>query len=110
MEYTVDAKDQPVGRLASKIAMMLRGKDKPTFQPNIVPDLKVKVTNINDIIFTGKKGKDKLYRHYSGYHGGLKEIPASKVAPSEQLRKAVWGMLPKNRLRSKLIKNLIFEK
>ena len=109
MEYTVDAKNQSVGRLASKIAVMLRGKDKVSFTPNVCADVKIAVTNIDDIVFTGRKGKDKVYRHYSGYHGGLKEIKASKVEPKEQLRRAVWGMLPKNKSRSKLIKNLIFE-
>ncbi len=109
MEYTVDAKNQPVGRLATKISMMLRGKDKASFVPHILEDIKVKVDNIGEIVFTGKKGKDKLYRHYSGYHGGLKEIKASDVKPEDQLRKAVWGMLPKNRQRSRLIKNIIFE-
>ncbi len=109
MEYTVDAKNQPVGRLATKIATMLRGKDKASFVPHVSEDIKVKVDNIGEIVFTGKKGKDKLYLHYSGYHGGLKEIKASKVKPEDQLRKAVWGMLPKNRKRSRLIKNIIFE-
>lgn len=110
MEYVIDAKDKSVGRLATKIALVLRGKDKPAFRPNIVPDVKVKITNIDDIVFTGKKSKDKIYRHYSGYHGGLKEIKASRLSSEEILKRAVWGMLPKNRLRSKLIQNLIFEK
>lgn len=109
MEYTVDARNQPVGRLATKIATMLRGKDKASFEPRVLEDIKVKVENISNIVFTGKKGKDKLYRHYSGYHGGLKEIKASEVKPKDQLRKAVWGMLPKNKQRSRLIKNIIFE-
>lgn len=109
MEYTIDAKNQPVGRLASRVALMLRGKDKASFRPNVLPDAKIRITNIGDIVFTGKKSKDKIYRHYSGYHGGLKEKKASELHPKEILRKAVWGMLPKNKLRSKLIKNMIFE-
>lgn len=108
MEYTLDAKNQKVGRLASKIAIMLRGKDKPDFQLHIMPDIKIKIDNINDIEFTGRKAKDKIYRHYSGYHGGLKEIPASKLSSEEILKRAVWGMLPKNKSRSKIMKNLIF--
>ncbi len=109
MEYIVDAKNKPVGRLASKIAVMLRGKDKASYEPRICEDIIIKITNIDDIIFTGKKSKDKIYRHYTGYHGGLKEIKASQITHQEQLRKAVWGMLPTNKQRSKLIKNLIFE-
>ncbi len=109
MEYKVDAKNQSVGRLATKVAVMLRGKDKASFVNNICPDIKIKIENINDIVFTGKKSKDKIYRHYTGYHGGLKEIKASDLTSREILKKAVWGMLPKNKLRSKLIKNLIFE-
>ena len=109
MEHILDAKNQPVGRLATKIATILRGKDKATFRPNILPNVKVKVTNIDEIVFTGKKSKDKVYRHYTGYHGGLKEIKASDLTSKEILRKAVIGMLPKNKLKSKLINNLIFE-
>jgi len=109
MEYTVDAKNQPVGRLASKLAVMLRGKDKASYKPHVCEDIKIKITNIDNIVFTGKKSKDKIYRHYTGYHGGLKEIKASKITPQKQLTKAVWGMLPTNRQRSRLIKNLIFE-
>ncbi len=108
-EYKIDATNQPLGRLASKIAIILQGKDDPQYAPNKVADVKVIVENASKIKFTGKKYNQKLYRHHTGYIGHLKEKTLQQVFekdPTEVLKKAVMGMLPKNSLRSKRIKNL----
>ena len=107
----IDASNQPLGRLASKIAQLLRGKHSPAFQPYILSKEKVIVTNTGKIKFTGRKLEQKKYYHYSGYPGGLSEKKMKDVFeknPNEVLRRAVWGMLPKNRLRKEMIKNLQF--
>ena len=107
----IDASNQPLGRLASKIAQFLRGKHSPAFQPHILSKEKVMVTNTGKIKFTGRKLEQKKYYHYSGYPGGLSEKKMKDVFeknPNEVLRRAVWGMLPKNRLRKEMIKNLQF--
>lgn len=110
--HTIDATNKPLGRLAAQIAILLRGKHKPDFIPyQDVGDF-VMVKNIEKIKVTGKKMKQKIYYHYSGYPGGLKEIPMEtlfKRNPREVLRKAIWGMLPKNKLRAKMIKRLQFK-
>ena len=109
---TIDAKDQVLGRLSTKIALILQGKDKPDFEPHSDMGDFVVVKNVSQIKITGKKLKQKKYYHHSGYPGGMKEIPMEKVFnknPSEVLRKAVYGMLPKNKLRDKRIKRLKFE-
>ena len=99
-----------VGRLAAAIAPVLRGKHKPGFEPhrhehgdNVV------VVNADRLVFTGKKWKQKLYRHHTGYMGGLKERTAADLQrrkPGEVLRRAVLGMLPKNKLRTIFIRRL----
>lgn len=106
----IDATNQSLGRLASRIALILRGKLSPKFQPHILNKEKVLVSNVGRIKFTGRKFQQKKYFHYSGYPGGLKEKKMKDVFeknPNEVLRRAVWGMLPKNRLRKEMIKNLI---
>ncbi|MEK7203762.1 MAG: 50S ribosomal protein L13 [Patescibacteria group bacterium] len=108
----IDASNQPLGRLASKIAQFLRGKQSPSFQPYILSKEKVMVSNAGKMKFTGRKMEQKKYYHYSGYPGGLKEKKMKDVFeknPNEVLRRAVWGMLPKNRLRKEMIKNLQFK-
>lgn len=110
--YTIDAADKVLGRLAVQIAILLRGKNKPDFVPNKDMGDFVNVKNINKINLTGKKKEKKIYYHHSGYLGGLKEIPFKKLFeknPGEVLRKAVFGMLPKNKLRAKQIKRLKVE-
>jgi len=105
----IDATNQSLGRLASKVASILRGKTSPKFQPYILSSGKVLVENARKIKLTGKKMEQKKYYHYSGYPGGLKEKKVKDIFqknPSEVLRRAVWGMLPKNRLRKEMIKNL----
>lgn len=107
--HTIDATGKPLGRLAVEIARLLSGKDKPDFMPNKDGGDFVVVKNIKKIRVTGKKMKQKVYYRYSGYPGGLKKIPMEKLfkeRPGEVLEKAVWGMLPKNKLRAKMIKRL----
>lgn len=109
-EVIIDAAGKPLGRLSSLIASKLRAKDLPSFKPNYLPQRNVIVFNIDFIKIHPKKLKQKLYWRYSGYPGGMKLTPMGRVFkrdPRLVLRKTVYGMLPKNRLRSKLIKNLI---
>ena len=105
----VDAKDQVLGRLASKVASIIRGKTKPTFTPNADTGDFVVVINANQVKVTGKRELLKTYSHHSGYPGGLKtksyeELMATK--PELIIQSAVKGMLPKNRLGNQLIKKL----
>ncbi len=107
--YVVDAKDQILGRLASKVASIIRGKNKPIFSPNADTGDFVVIVNAEKIRMTGKRELLKTYAHHSGYPGGLKvqsfeELIAKK--PEFVLENAVKGMLPKNRLGKKLIKKL----
>ncbi len=107
--YVVDAKDQVLGRLASKIAAILRGKHKPVFTPNMDNGDYVIVINADKVRLTGKREELKTYIRYTGYPGGqritsFKEMMAKK--PEFVIYHAVKGMLPKNRLGRKIIKNL----
>jgi large subunit ribosomal protein L13 len=107
--YIVDAKDQVLGRLATQVASILRGKNKPTFTPNMDTGDFVIVINADQIKMTGKREELKEYIHHSGYPGGLKiksfqELISKK--PEFVVEKSVKGMLPKNRLGNKLIKKL----
>jgi large subunit ribosomal protein L13 len=107
--YLVDAKDKVLGRLATEIANLLRGKGKPIFSPHMDTGDFVIVVNAEKIRLTGDKLKGKVYYHYSGYPGGLKTITAEKLLakrPEELVRRAVKGMLPKNRLGRKVFKKL----
>jgi len=109
--HTIDAADQVLGRLATRIAGFLRGKHKPDFVPYQDKGDFVEVKNVDKIKFTGKKLEQKKYYHHTGFLGGLKETPLKKVFeknPGEVLKKAVWGMLPKNKLRKGQIKRLTF--
>ena len=105
----VDANGKTLGRLATRVAMLLRGKHKPIFTPHVDTGDFVVVVNANKIFLTGKKWKDKLYIHHSGYPGGLKSITAEKMfqkKPERLITMAVQGMLPKTKLGKKLIKKL----
>jgi large subunit ribosomal protein L13 len=111
--HTIDATDKILGRLATEIALLLRGKNKPNFVPykEDMGDVVI-VKNIDKIRVTGKKMKQKQYLHHSGYLGGLKKRPFKtllKQNPAEIFKMAVLGMLPKNKLRAKIIKRLKFE-
>ena len=105
----IDATDEVLGRLASRVALILRGKDKPYFTPNQDCGDNVVILNADKVKLTGKKLTDKVFVRYTGYPGGQrfatpKEILAKK--PTELVRMAVKGMLPKTRLGNKLINNL----
>jgi large subunit ribosomal protein L13 len=107
--FLVDAKDQVLGRLASKVAGIIRGKNKTIFSPNADTGDFVVIVNAEQIKVTGKRSILKTYAHHSGYPGGLKvksleELMAKK--PEFVIENAVKGMLPKNRLGNKLIKKL----
>ena len=107
--YVVDAKDQIIGRLATHIAMILRGKTKPIFTPHCDTGDFVVVINAEQALFTGNKLDKKIYYHHSGYIGGIKSNTARQTfqgKPENVLRKAVWGMLPKNSLGRRLLKKL----
>jgi len=110
MEYTIDAKEKSVGRVASEAAVFLMGKNLPSFRRNIAPKVKVSIINTSEAKFDPKKLEDKTYKKYSGYPGGQKEIPMKKIiekkGSAEVFRIAVKGMLPKNRLQSVMMKNL----
>lgn len=110
--HTIDVADKVLGRVAVDIALLLRGKNKPDFAPNKDIGDFVVVKNIKKIKVTGKKSENKMYYSHSGYLGGLKKTPYKKLfekSPEQVLIKAVFGMLPKNRLRAKQIKRLKFE-
>jgi len=111
--HIIDATGKPLGRLASQIAILLRGKHKPNWQPHLDMGDIVIVKNVDKIKFTGKKFEKKIYYHHTGYLGGLKETPLWRLFqkdPYKVLRKAVLGMLPKNKLRKRMIKRLKVEK
>ena len=111
--HKLDATGQSVGRLATQIAIILRGKNKPTFQPHIDSGDNVIISNASKVKLTGKKIEQKEYYHFSGYPGGLKTKKMKDVFsknPGEVIKRAVWNMLPKNKLRAKMIKRLKFTK
>ncbi len=107
--YLVNAEGKTLGRLASRIASILRGKHKPVYTPGMDTGDFVVVINAEKIRVTGKKLSDKVYYSHSGYPGGLKAITLGKLLaekPEEAIRKAVWGMLPKGRLGRRMFKKL----
>lgn len=107
--YLVDAKGETLGRLASRIAVVLRGKHKPTYTPSLDTGDFVVVVNAEKIAVTGNKLTDKMYYHHTMYPNGLKTIPLEKLLaenPEEVLKKAVWGMLPKGPLGRDMFKKL----
>jgi large subunit ribosomal protein L13 len=111
MEYTIDAQNKKLGRLASEVASILMGKNRADFVRNAIPEVKVKISNASKIFVTSKKQEAKIYKNYSGYPGGLRERSMKKVIADkgmkESLRIAIKGMLPKNKLRDRMMKNLI---
>ena len=107
--YIVDAEGVALGRLASQVASVLRGKNKPEFTPNVDCGDYVIVINTDKVVLTGKKMEQKFYRHHSGYVGGLKEVGYDKIMKEKSdfaVREAVKGMLPKNSIGRKMIKKL----
>jgi large subunit ribosomal protein L13 len=107
--YIVDAENQRLGRLASEIASILRGKNKPTFTPHMDTGDFVIVVNAEKVLVTGKKRTQKLYRRHSGRPGGMKTETFAKLQvrlPERIIERAVKGMLPKNSLGAKLFTKL----
>lgn len=110
--HEIDATQKVVGRLASDIAMLLRGKNKPTFSPHLDEGDFVTVVNAAKVSFTGRKFVQKDYYSHSMHPGGLRRTPMKKVFeqdPTDVIRRAVYGMLPKNKLRNDMMKRLIIK-
>jgi len=106
----VDAEGQPLGRLCSKVAKLLRGKHKPNFTPHVDCGDNVIVVNADKVTLSGKKWSDKTYIRHTGYPGGQRVLTANELFaknPTRLVEKSVKGMLPKNKLGSKLFTNLV---
>lgn len=110
MKHVIDATNKPVGRVATEAAMVLTGKTLTDFARNKIADVQVHVENASKIKVSTKKLSNKMFRHHTGYRGGLKEVPMGRFIDEkghkELVRKTVYGMLPINKLRSRIIKNL----
>ena len=107
--FVIDATNQVLGRLATKAARLLIGKDKPVFTPYLDSGDHVVVINADKVKMTGNKVEQKVYHSHSGYPGGLKAVPAKRVRESRPewvVREAIVGMLPKNRLRARRARKL----
>lgn len=107
--YLVDAEGKVLGRLASELAKILRGKNKPVYTPHVDTGDFVVVVNANKVTLTGRKMKDKVYYRHTGHPGGIKEMSAEKLLaqkPTEMLRMAVKGMLPKTSLGRQMLQKL----
>ena len=107
--YIIDAAEKPLGRVATEAAKLLRGKHKPTYTPNMDNGDHVIILNCKDVILTGKKLDQKIYRHHSGYIGGMKETPARVMMdknPEKAMMLAVKGMLPHNSLGRQMLKKV----
>lgn len=104
--YVVDAKGEVLGRLASRVAAILRGKHLPTFHPAVDPQTHVIILNADKIVFTGRKLRQKKYHWHSGFPGGYKEATAEEMLrrkPTEVMRHAIKGMLPKGSLGATML-------
>ena len=107
--YVIDATDKSLGRVATEVARLLRGKHKPTYTPNQDVGDHVIVINCKDAVLTGHKLDQKMYRHHSGFIGGMKETPARVMmekSPEKAMYLAVKGMLPHTKLGRQMIKKL----
>jgi large subunit ribosomal protein L13 len=107
--YVVDAEGKHLGRLATEIVRVLRGKNKPQYTPHVDVGDFVVVVNADRVAVTGRKAHQRVYRRHSGYPGGMKETSYEQMLarkPTEVLRKAVYGMMPKTRLARKQFKKL----
>jgi len=107
--YIIDAAEKPLGRVATEAAKLLRGKHKPTYTPNLDTGDHVIILNCDKVVLTGKKLDQKMYRHHSGYVGGMKEVPARVMMennPEKAMMLAIKGMLPHNTLGRQMIKKL----
>lgn len=111
--YRVNAKGKAIGRVASEIAIIVQGKLLPTYSPEKIPNVVIVVNHAKEMIVTGKKMKNKKYFHYTGYPGGIKMKKFEeffKVSPEKLLLKVTTHMLPKNKLRTKMLKKIYFKK
>ncbi|NMB19821.1 MAG: 50S ribosomal protein L13 [Firmicutes bacterium] len=107
--YVVDAEGQTLGRLATQVATILKGKHKPIYTPHVDTGDHVIIINAEKIHLTGKKLQDKKYYRHSGYPGGIKSVTAGEVLnrhPERVIKAAVWGMIPHNKLGRQMIKKL----
>jgi large subunit ribosomal protein L13 len=107
--YLVDAEGKTLGRIATEISVLLRGKNKPEFSPHLDIGDGVVVVNAEKVFLSGGKEEKKKYYSHSGYSGGMKEISVGKLRekkPAEIIRKAVSGMIPKNRLKKSILSRL----
>jgi large subunit ribosomal protein L13 len=107
--YIIDAANKPLGRVATEAAKLLKGKHKPTYTPNMDAGDHVIILNASEAIFTGKKLDQKVYRHHSGYIGGMKETTARVMMeknPEKAMMLAIKGMLPKNTLGRQMLKKV----
>jgi large subunit ribosomal protein L13 len=107
--YVVDAEGETLGRLATRIATVLRGKHKPTYTPHLDMGDHVVVINASKIVLTGTKDEKKLYQSHSGYPGGLRSVPFATMLerrPTEVVETAITGMLPKNKLGRRMASKL----
>ena len=113
-EIILDVKGKTLGRAASEVAAILRGKTEPTFESNKIPDIKLVVLNVEDLKTTGNKANVKTYKSYSGYPGGLKTMSFARAKEkggmAKIFRTAVDGMLCKNKLKKQMLKNLDIKK
>jgi large subunit ribosomal protein L13 len=110
--YEIDATNQALGRIATRIATVLRGKHLASYAPEKLPQVEVTVSNLKDAKFTGDKLNQKTHFHYSGYHGGIRARNLGEEwgkNPQKVLRQVVYRMLPKNKTRDKIIQNLKFK-
>lgn len=110
MNYTIDATGKTIGRTASQVAKLLMGKDQASFEKNTITKNKVNLTNVSKSKIDVKKLTEKIYTSYSGYPGGQKNVKMGKMIEksghSEVFKKAIYGMLPANKLRDQIMKNL----
>ncbi|HNX73388.1 MAG TPA: 50S ribosomal protein L13 [Spirochaetales bacterium] len=107
--YVIDAEGKPLGRVAAKVATILRGKNKPTYTPSQETGDFVIVINADKVAISGRKRQNKMYYRHSGYPGGLRENTFEQLIernPVEPMELAIWGMLPKGALGRKLFKNV----
>ena len=110
--HTIDATGQSLGRVATRAAVLLRGKDTPAYEPNVLADVKVVIQHLDKVVFKGTKATSTKYHRHSGYPGGLYTRTLEEQwrrSPANVLRMAVRGMLPENRSRDKMLKNLIVD-
>ena len=111
MKFVIDAQNKKLGRLATEVAVLLMGKNTIGFAKNKVPDTTVEVKNLSKLSIASKKRESTTYKRYSGYPGGLREETldnlSKRLGYGEVFRKTVLGMLPKNKLRAIMIKNLV---